>query len=524
MAGVELSVMHEKKVSDPVWWRLGWVPYVVLVLVAAAADLCFPLGRGEGMSCHGIGGGIGVLLFMAAVLMLRRDFTRREQVFLVLLGLVGFSGLLVSGNPVCWLVALTLPFFVILFGPGKPVPVEQGVEYRSWWGYWHARRGQVNGSFWRSILPTLISVLVGIICFVAFLCIFASGNPVVQMVWDFITTWWNRIVEYLPISWDFWLHAMVWVVGILGFGIFTVQRPPSDVACLPEVPDDGESGGSSLLPHLPLMILLGVNLAFLVATGTDIAFLWFRRVPEGVSQTSYLYEGAESIVWASILAAALLTYLFRRRGSVRHTVVARGLGFALVGQTFLLAVSVYVRLYNQIWAYSFTPRRVLAAEFLLLGVAGLVILLCYMLSRGGFLRHFRICLGTLGLMGLAFSISSPVSLSGDLNLRYAAANPQWKFSTADFRNGCFEIESNLNFALHVYEQEKQLCREVMAEDENEVQYKLSGFHARLKMAALQLENRYASWTTWTLRSCWDRRAAEHILGRPITGHQVEEVH
>ena len=58
----------------------------------------------------------------------------------------------------------------------------------------------------------------------------------------------------------------------------------------------------------------------------------------------------------------------------------------------------------------------------------------------------------------------------------------------------------------------------------EVHHKLTGFRTRLKVAALGLENRYSSWTTWTLRSCWDRRAAEHILGRPITGHQVEEVH
>lgn len=514
--------MSTKSVCDPAWWRLGWVPYVVLVLVATAADLCFPLGRGSGLDAHGIGGGIGVLLFMVAILLLRRDFTCREQVFLVLLALVGFSGLLVSGNPVCWLVALTLPFFVILFGPGKPVPVVQGVEYRSWWGFWRARRGQVNGGVWRCILPTLISVLVGIICFVSFLCIFASGNPVVQLVWDFITTWWNRIMDYLQISWDFWLHVIVWVVGILGFGIFTVQRPPSDVTRLPEVPEDTEPSGSSMLPHLPLMILLGVNLAFLVATGTDIAFLWFRRVPEGVSQTAYLYEGAESIVWASLLAAVLLAYLFRRRGSVRHTVVARGLGFVLVGQTFLLAASVYVRLYNQILAYSFTPRRVLAAEFLLLGVAGLVILLCYMLSRGGFLRHFRICIGTLGLMGLAFAVCSPASLSGDLNLRYAVSNPQWKFSTADFKNGCFEIEENLGFALYVYEQQKARFKESLELAPEE--YNLSGFHARLKMAALAVEARQASWTTFTLRSYWDRRAAEYILGRPIAEAEVDPVH
>lgn len=510
------------KMSDPVWWRLGWVPYVVLMMVAAAADLCFPLWRDSAFDSHGIGAGIGVLLFIGAILLLRRDFTCRELVFLVLLGVIGFAGLLVSGNSVCWLVALTLPFFVIMFGSGKELPEEQGVEYRSWWGFWRDRRGQLNGSFWRRILPSLISVLVGVVCFVAFLCIFASGNPVVQLVWDFITTWWNRLMEYLQISWDFWLHAIVWALGILGFGIFTVQRPPVDVTRLPEVPEDTESRGNSMLPHLPLMILLGVNLAFLVATGTDIAFLWFRRVPEGISQTAYLYEGAESIVWASLLAAVLLIYFFRRRGSVRHTVVARSLGFVLVGQTFLLAASVYVRLYNQILAYSFTPRRVLAAEALLLGVAGLVILLCYMLSRGGFLRHFRICIGTLGLMGLTFAICSPASLSGDLNLRYAAQNPQWKFSTADFKNGCFEMEENLGFALYVYEQQKARFKESL--DLNSDEYKLSGFQARLKMAALALEQRQHSWTTWTLRSHWDRRAAEYILGRPIAAQPVESTH
>lgn len=510
--------------SDPTWWRLGWVPYVVLIMVAAAADLCFPLWRLSAFDSPGIGAAIGVLLFIGAILLLRRDFTSRELAFLVLLGLICFAGLLVSGNSVCWLVALTLPFFVILSGSGKELPEAQGTEYRSWWGFWCDRRGQLHGSFWRRILPTLISVLVGIICFVAFLCIFASGNPVVQLVWDSITNWWNRLMEYLQISWDFWLHAIVWVLGILGFGIFTAQRPQAGVPRLPELPAADEPGGSSMLPHLPLMILLGVNLAFLVATGTDMAFLWFRRVPEGISQTSYLYEGAESIVWAALLAAALLAYLYRRRGSIRRTLVARGLGYVLVWQTFLLAVSVYVRLYNQILAYSFTPRRVLAAEFLLLGVAGLVILLCYMLGRGGILRHFRICLGTLGLMGLAFVINSPASLSGDLNLRYAAENPQWQFSTEDFKQGCFEVEANLSFALHVYELEKKLCTETMHMESAQVQYQMQGFLSRLKMAALALEEKHNSWTTWTLRNFWDRRAAEYILGRPIDEHPVEPAH
>ena len=517
--------MSEKKICDPSWWRLGWIPYAVLPMVAGAADLCFPLIQSEGMQYLGVGAGIGIVLFIAAILLLRRDFSRREQLFLVLLALIALVGLLVSGSHAVWAAALALPFFVIMFGRDKAAAQDETVEYRNWWSVWHERRRQVKGGFWRRILPTLISVLVGVICFIAFLCIFASGNPVVQIVWETITNWWNRLMEYLQISWDFWWHVLIWAAGILGFGLFTVQRPAVEASNLPEVPEEAPATGTSLLPHLPLMILLGVNLAFLVATGTDIAFLWFRRVPEGISQTSYLYEGADSIIWAAVLAAGLLLYFFRRRGSVRRTVFARGLGYLLAGQTLLLAVSVYVRLYNQILAYSFTPRRILAAEFLLLGVAGLVILLLYMSRSGSFLRYARVCIGTLGLIGLCFTISKPAALSGDLNLRYAAANPTWAFSVDDFKYDCFVVQDNLAFALYVYERQKAQNAEFESEAlADEYNRQMNRFSQRLKIAALALERRSHSWTMFTLRDYWDRRAAEHILGRPLGAPAVEPVH
>lgn len=46
----------------------------------------------------------------------------------------------------------------------------------------------------------------------------------------------------------------------------------------------------------------------------------------------------------------------------------------------------------------------------------------------------------------------------------------------------------------------------------------------MKLAALALEKRSTSWTIFTLRDYWDRRAAEYILGRPIGSHAVEPVH
>lgn len=516
-------MMNAKEVKDPVWWRLGWVPCIVLVLAAAAADLCFPVLQ-MGMRYMGAGAGLGVLLFMTALLLLRRDFTRREQVFLVLLAIIAAAGLLVCGAAVGWLMALTLPFLVIMICPGRHVPLEAGVEYRGWLGYWKGHRDMAKMDFLRKILPTLISVVVGVVCFIAFLCIFASGNPVVQMVWEWIVLWWNRIMSYLQITEDFWMHAIIWLLGILAFGIFTVQRPLNTRRVQPAPSPAEVPTVNSMLPHLPLMVLLGVNLAFLITTATDVAFLWFRRVPEGISQTDYLYEGAESIVWAAVLAAGLLIYFFRRRGSVRRTVLARGLGYLLLVQTLLLAVSVYVRLFNQIQQYAFTPRRILAAEFLLLGVAGLVILFCYMVSSGGFLRHVRMCVATMGLLGLSFTVNPPAALSGDLNMRLAASHPAWSFSLGDFNHSCFKLEDNLCFALYVYEQTKGHPKPEDPDSVEVWQGRRESFAHRLRRAALGLEERSRYWTLFTLRDYWDRRAAEHILGRPITAAPVEPLH
>lgn len=208
----------------------------------------------------------------------------------------------------------------------------------------------------------------------------------------------------------------------------------------------------SILPYLAPSVLIGTNLAFLIASSTDVAFLWLHRVPEGISQTEYLYDGAASITWASAIAAALLMVLFRPSGSSRRSSVSRVAGYALLIQTFVLAASVYMRLYYQVEAYGFTARRVLAAECMLMGVAGLVFLFIYMSRREQWWSLLRPIAGVALLLVLAFSISSPSQIAGDLNMRQAAAHPHWKFEAKDFNYRAFSVEKNLNFAWFVYRQ------------------------------------------------------------------------
>ncbi len=463
-------------------------------MVAAAADLAQP----EPFCGGGLAAGLGCALWLVAMLLLRRDFSKPETCFLGAFALITFSALTVSGSVFNWVLAIVLPL-ILLLTPKPQNPAETG-RFRTWWGYWLARRkagARGRWSWLRQILPTLITVFVGVALFVAFLCIFASGNPVVLLVWETLCKWWNTLVEWLQLDWDFVWHLFLWFMGFVVFGFYTFQRP-SEPAPLPRVADAPRAGSVSLLPYLPLVSLLGINLAFLIATSTDIAYLWFGRVPEGVSQTAYLHDGAASITWAAALASAILVFLFRRKGSARQGKATRFLGYALVLQTFLLAASVYVRLYHQIDDYGFTTRRIQAAEAMLLGLDGLIILVCYMACSGSFWKYTRICLGSMLLIFISFGICPPAELAGHLNLRYAPSHPEWVFSTSDFSRSSFQIESNLAFALYVKERLPE-----------PVQY----FDDRIRDAAEDLvkQSKEATWRNWTLSRSRDLKVAEAIL-------------
>ena len=481
-----------KSIEDPRWWRKGAIPYIVLILAAAMADLYWVRTGGLGL-----GAGIAGILLVLGMLMLRKDLSKGEILFLIGLACVNGAALYVSGNMLNYLLGIAIPCFMISIPSDKGEPVSTNVSYRSWWGYWTARRPkqQSHGkAFFKHIMPTVISLLVGAALFIAFLSIFASGNPVVEQIWQWIVTKWNELLVYLNINWDFMWHLLHWFVGIMAFGLYARRRPytPALAPVQPKVPT-----GTTLLPQLPLFSLIGINLAFLVATSTDIAYLWFKNIPEGISQTQYLHEGADSIIWAAILAALVLIVLFRSTGIARQSLAAKGAAYLLVIQTFLLAASVYLRLFYQICDYGFTFRRILAGEFLLLGLVGLIILVFYIATQGRFWRCAKVCLGVMLLLVIAGGIISPSRLAATLNMQYMHANPHWKFDAQDFGYGRFRAEEHLAFAEMVYHQapSSRLAKDL-----------LNAAHKIMSDA-----EKNDSWLTFTLNHSQDLPAARRIV-------------
>lgn len=476
--------------GDPSWWRINYgIPFMVLLLVAAAADYFCPL-LCQGVPYIGLGTALGTLLFFAAFLLLRNDFSRGENVFLILFGLVTAAAQAFSGSVLSWFAVPIVTLFLLLMPKESDALDERA---RSWWGFWLARRPDASKAkaVTSGCLPLCISIAVGLALFFAFLAIFASGNPVVKMAWELICEYWNKMLEFLHLDMTVWMHALVWFIGAVGFGLFTVGR--NRILRIP-APAPQTATGKTLLPHLPGFALTGINAAFAIATSTDIMYLWFRRIPEGISQTEYLHNGALSIIVASVLAAGLLLILFRSRGAARQSRVASILGYLLVFQTALLAVSVFMRLFFQIDAYGFTEQRVLAGECMLGGVVGIGLLLSYLLG-GCFLRHLRVGLAALALLFFAGHIQPPSALAGDLNLCFVDTHPHWKFVTRDFYNS-FDAAGSLAFA----------DRYMLTETEYEI--------AHLRDAAKNLRNRHeGNWRSLTVNALRFRELADTIYMR-----------
>lgn len=427
----------------PCWWRHGNIPLLALVASGFAADFMF--GTLEGL---GIGTALGLLLYTAAFLALRTDLSRKEQLFLVFMAVLNAAATaanLSSFTHFNLLIGMGLPVVMTLLPRKKGNSFDPAKRYVSWWGYKFFRLTQAKKAAGKVLgkMPLAGSVAIGVILFLIFLSIFADGNPVVAAVKSAMNKWFWNYCSWLVPDTGTLADILLWCLGALAFGIVARPRPCSSF------PDQHPvRPGRPWLPSLPAVSLLFINLAFLINNGTDVAFLWRGIVPDGISQTAYLHDGADSITLAAFLSGLVLLVLFRPEGSVRASKTGTVLGFILAAQTGLLATSVGMRLYFQIKDFGFSPNRVTAGIYLLMGAWFLYLLFRYMAGNGNWLRYGKLC-GAIALVFLALAgLRSPSQLSGDLNLMTMDSQPDWYFSDGDLPR--FELRDNLPFAMAVY--------------------------------------------------------------------------
>ena len=96
-----------------------------------------------------------------------------------------------------------------------------------------------------------------------------------------------------------------------------------------------------------------------------------------------------------------------------------------------------------------------------------------------------------------------------LNMRYVSSQRQWEFSEYDFGMGRFKLETDMGFA---------------HQGSRQAEGTSTGFKQRVSATARRVEACYqgATWCDWNLINQRNLRAAETILGRPITEKVLEE--
>jgi hypothetical protein len=124
-----------------------------------------------------------------------------------------------------------------------------------------------------------------------------------------------------------------------------------------------------------LRSLLLFNLLFAVQTGLDVVYLWGGvALPDGLTYAAYAHRGAYPLIATALLAAGFVLAAMRPGGPAERMPVIRVLVFLWIAQNVTLVVSSMLRLDLYVQIYSLTYWRVAALLWMLLVVAGLVLI------------------------------------------------------------------------------------------------------------------------------------------------------
>jgi hypothetical protein len=121
--------------------------------------------------------------------------------------------------------------------------------------------------------------------------------------------------------------------------------------------------------------LILFNLLFAVQTVLDAAFLWGNAtLPDDISYASYAHRGAYPLILTAVLAAAFALVAMKPGGPGEKSTVIRRLVYLWIAQNVLLVASSILRLDLYVQIYLLTWWRVAAFIWMMLVLAGLLLI------------------------------------------------------------------------------------------------------------------------------------------------------
>jgi len=133
-----------------------------------------------------------------------------------------------------------------------------------------------------------------------------------------------------------------------------------------------------------ITVMVVLNLLFFIANTIDVFYLWLHAVlPEGVSHTTYVHEGVNSLIIAVLLSAVVLTVIFHHGPEVTGGRVLKAAAHVWILQNIIMIGGVLLRLKMYVDVFELTTLRIYVACFLLLVFSGFIILAAYVEGSKG---------------------------------------------------------------------------------------------------------------------------------------------
>lgn len=212
----------------------------------------------------------------------------------------------------------------------------------------------------------------------AFFLLFISGNAILHQ-WS--AQWVDAITRWLSSIDLTFGRCFFW--GVLGSFALALLRPAF-------ASTRGRFWVRPMLraetvdePHIAWgrsgLLLAMLNGIFFVENTTDALYLWNHfALPQGVSFSSYVHEGVNSLIVAVLLSAVVLAFVFQQATVISATRWLKLLGLLWIVQNMILIASVILRLKRYVDAYQLTEERLGVVLFLLLVLAGFCLLAAYL--------------------------------------------------------------------------------------------------------------------------------------------------
>lgn len=238
---------------------------------------------------------------------------------------------------------------------------------------YRARRGQRTGA-----LAGLLGWAVPLLLCAVFISLFVSANPLLER-------WLSRIDIVAILAQLVSGRSIFWVIMLcLVWPLIRIRslRNRKPVRSAPSATIAMLHPLDPLSDRTIRRCLVLFNGLFAVQTAMDATYLWGgASLPDGLSHATYAHRGAYPLVVTALLAAVFVLIAMRPSGSGERDPRIRPLILAWVGQNILLVLSALLRLDLYVEAYSLTEFRIAAFVWMLLVMAGLVLILVQILSR-----------------------------------------------------------------------------------------------------------------------------------------------